>query len=210
MSFDPNGFNVTVRRVILDEHAVFEARVLELPDVRGFGESATDAYEKAIEAIDALHDAAEADHEDFPAPIEPEMEFSGRVTLRMPKSLHRTVALRAQEEEISINSYIVNSLAISLSEMAQVVTGPPATVIGHGVANFAQMFMPGLENFSQDVAGYYGGGNFNRYAGGSFCAGQIGAIVKIFDVKASDEAPSSVPLLPGPATRRQSRARRTA
>ena len=129
MSFDPNAFNVTVRRVIIDERAVFEARVLELPDVRGYGDSASDAYEQAVEAVAALHDAAEADHEDFPAAIEPEMEFSGRVTLRMPKSRHRIVALRAQEEDISINSYIVNSLAISLSALVSTAVGSTETFI---------------------------------------------------------------------------------
>jgi predicted HicB family RNase H-like nuclease len=97
--------------------------VLELPDVSTFADTQTQAYEMAIEAIEKLHEIAEREHdEDFPNPVVPETEFSGRVTLRMPKSLHRTVALRAQEEDVSINSYIVNVLMAGVAATSQATT----------------------------------------------------------------------------------------
>lgn len=121
MSFDATAYNVTVRRISVDGEPMFEARVLELPDVSGFGASLTEAYDTAIEAIEALHSIAERDGESFPEPVEPEAEYSGRVTLRMPKSLHRAVALDAQQEGISINSYIVNAVSIRLGDAARLV-----------------------------------------------------------------------------------------
>jgi antitoxin HicB len=47
-------------------------------------------------------------------------EYSGRIVLRMPAWLHRTVAERAEEEGLSINSYILNRL-IKCTTLEEVV-----------------------------------------------------------------------------------------
>lgn len=41
-------------------------------------------------------------------------EYSGKVNLRMPKSLHRDLAHRAQQEGVSLNQMIVTALARSV------------------------------------------------------------------------------------------------
>jgi antitoxin HicB len=46
-----------------------------------------------------------------PRPLE---EFSGRFVLRLPKSLHRDVARKAEEEGVSINQWIVTAVARSI------------------------------------------------------------------------------------------------
>jgi len=42
---------------------------------------------------------------------EPAGNYSGRLVLRMPKSLHRDLAMRARREGISLNQYLVSKLA---------------------------------------------------------------------------------------------------
>ena len=44
-----------------------------------------------------------------------ERKFSGRLVVRMPKWLHRRITEFASEEELSINSYIVNRLTNNIS-----------------------------------------------------------------------------------------------
>lgn len=44
---------------------------------------------------------------------------SGVVSVRMPKSLHRSLILEAEEEGISLNQLIVTKLAVRLSESVQ-------------------------------------------------------------------------------------------
>ena len=46
----------------------------------------------------------------MPAPYEPADDFSGRLTLRLTKSLHRSLMEGADEEDVSLNQYIVNVL----------------------------------------------------------------------------------------------------
>ena len=145
MSFDANGYNITVRRIIVDDACMFEARVTELPDVRGFGESAGEAHSKAVEAVEALHEMALRDHEEFPEPEIPEDEFSGRVTLRMSKSLHRAAALRAQTEDVSLNSYIVECVAMRLENGVTIQTtgfGPAITAVGGRYVAYPAARMP--------------------------------------------------------------------
>jgi hypothetical protein len=46
----------------------------------------------------------------MPTPYVPADDFSGRVTLRLPKSLHRALTEAAEEERISLNQHLVNIL----------------------------------------------------------------------------------------------------
>ena len=46
-----------------------------------------------------------------PPPIVPMDDYSGRVTLRLPKTLHRALAMAADEEGVSLNSYLVSLLS---------------------------------------------------------------------------------------------------
>lgn len=45
-----------------------------------------------------------------PNPSETPEDYSGRVTLRVPKNLHRRLALAAEDEAISLNQYLVSLL----------------------------------------------------------------------------------------------------
>lgn len=46
----------------------------------------------------------------MPAPIIPADDFSGRVTLRLAKSLHRSLAQAADREGVSLNQHLTNIL----------------------------------------------------------------------------------------------------
>lgn len=78
-----------------------------LPGLEAYGESTEEAFsdlegakrEWFSQSLDDGLDIAE------PGLIE---ETSGRMTLRMPKSLHKSLTIRAEEEGISLNSYVVN------------------------------------------------------------------------------------------------------
>jgi len=115
---DAERYAVTTRRVIVDGEELWRATVRELPDLAEFSESRDEAIELALDAIESLRVSAAEDGRAFPQPAKDEEEYSGRVTLRLPKSLHREIALKAQEEDVSLNSYIVTSIALALSERA--------------------------------------------------------------------------------------------
>lgn len=107
----PEEYGISVRLVQEDGTNMYEARVVELPDVRVFGESVGDAYAGALDVIKTSQEIFSKKGKPFPSVEVPEDEFSGRVTLRMSKSLHRAINGKAYADGVSLNQWIIESVA---------------------------------------------------------------------------------------------------
>ena len=107
---NPYAYNITVRACEFEGEPLFEARVKELPDVREFAGSAQEAYALAIDTIETAAAMFAETGRPFPLPVRPQDQYSGRVTLRLPKSLHRALANAAEEEGVSLNQHLVTAL----------------------------------------------------------------------------------------------------
>lgn len=111
MAIDVHAYNITVRRGDFEGESLFEARVRELPDPVEYGESFDEAYGLAVDAIETTAEALAEQGRRIPQPLEPADDYSGRVTLRIAKSLHRALADTAEAEGVSLNQHLVNVLA---------------------------------------------------------------------------------------------------
>lgn len=109
--FDPHVYNITVRRGTFDGEVCYEARIKEFPDLIEYADSAEEAYELAIDALETTAEIFAEKGRPMPVPQEPTDDYSGRVTLRLPKSLHRALAEVAAQEEVSLNQHLVNILS---------------------------------------------------------------------------------------------------
>ena len=107
---NPHAYNITVRETVFECETLFEARVKELPDVCEYAESASEAYELAIDTIETAAVMFAEHGKSFPSPATPQDDFSGRVTLRLPKSLHRRLARDAENDGVSLNQHLVTTL----------------------------------------------------------------------------------------------------
>lgn len=112
---DPRKYSIKVQLVEDGADSYYEASVEELPGVAAFEPSYEEAYTAVISAISALQEAAEEDSRPFPVPIRHDDEYSGRVTLRMPRSLHKTLEARSKQESVSLNQHIVYILTAGSS-----------------------------------------------------------------------------------------------
>lgn len=111
MTIDAQAYGVTIRRDIFEGETLFEARVREFPDLVTYGDSQDEAYELMVDAIETTAEAfAEMGRAVPPVQNIPE-DFSGRVTLRLPKTLHRAMAMAAGAEGVSLNQHLVNVLS---------------------------------------------------------------------------------------------------
>lgn len=104
-------YGITVRRVIEEGEPCFEARVRELPDVVEYADTFEEAYELAIDTIETTEEALAEQGRAMPAPQPPADDYSGRITLRVPKTLHRALAHLAEDEGVSLNQHIVTVLS---------------------------------------------------------------------------------------------------
>lgn len=107
---DPRAYGIEVRRRHINGEDVFEARVRELPDLAEYADRADDAYALAVDAVATTAKVLAEHGKVMPPPIERVDEWSGRVTLRVPKSLHRALDEAAEAEGCSLNQHIVNLL----------------------------------------------------------------------------------------------------
>ena len=110
-----SAYNITVRQARFDGELLYEARVAELPDVVEYAETYADAYDLALDTIASTAKIFKKKGKKMPQAIEPVDDFSGRVTLRIPKSLHKKLSEKAEREGVSLNHLISNSLEGEIS-----------------------------------------------------------------------------------------------
>ncbi len=107
---DASKYTITVRKGYFDGEECFEARVAELPDVAEYADSFNEAYALAIDTIETTFELFEAKGKSIPQPFLPADDYSGRITLRLPKSLHRALTEAAGNEGVSLNQHLSNIL----------------------------------------------------------------------------------------------------
>lgn len=104
-------------RLILPEpDGSFRGEIIEFPGCLSTGDSAEEALAKLEEAARDWLIAAIENGQEIPAPVESSATYSGRLVLRLPKSLHRKAAWIAERERVSLNQFIVASLAEAVGE----------------------------------------------------------------------------------------------
>jgi len=92
--------------------------IVEFPDLRycvGTGDTREEAIKDAIAAKNEWINAAFENGIPIPEPSSKE-EYSGRVTLRIPKSLHRKVIEAAKKEGVSANQYLSHLISMGMGK----------------------------------------------------------------------------------------------
>lgn len=107
---DKYNVSVNIKEKQYNEKLVYVASIREYPDCIGQGDTPEKAYNEVMNNFSVLCEFAKETGKDLNL-LKTEDEFSGRILLRLPKSLHRQLAWQAENEGVSLNTCIVNSLA---------------------------------------------------------------------------------------------------
>lgn len=109
----PEEYTVNIQSVMVDGMHFYEARVSELADIHEYADTPQEAYALALDTIETAAEMYAEQGRALPLPITAREvdDFSGRVTLRMAKSLHALVTTAADAEGVSINHYMNTVLA---------------------------------------------------------------------------------------------------
>jgi antitoxin HicB len=100
-------YKIVIRK---DPYGGFFAELEELEGCMTQGETYDEAYQNVIEAMEGWLEVAIERGITIPEP-EPEPKYSGRFTLRLPKSLHKKLAQDAKKENVSLNQYAIHLLS---------------------------------------------------------------------------------------------------
>jgi len=97
------------KSVCQDEEGDWIVEVPDLPGCMADGSNVNEAFENLREAMRSWIESRMA--AGLPIPEPRSNEYSGRLLLRMPKYLHRQLAGQAEEQDTSLNQYIVSLLS---------------------------------------------------------------------------------------------------
>jgi len=103
-----------------EEEGGYTALVKDLPGCMTQGETLVEVMENIEEARELwIETVYQTGKKDIPLPST-ENEYSGRLLLRMPKSLHRRLAEGAEKEGVSLNQYVLSLLSEATGKRAVV------------------------------------------------------------------------------------------
>lgn len=103
------------RVLIPEEEGGYSAFVLEFPGCISAGDTPDEAMENLTEAMELWLGAVLEEGQSVPTPAEA-TDYSGRTNLRMPETVHRDAAVRAQIDGVSLNQWIVSAISRALGE----------------------------------------------------------------------------------------------
>jgi antitoxin HicB len=98
------------RELIKNEDGTWFARIVEFPGCVTEGETAGEALENLEDAMAAWVEVKIEDGDSIPAPLNTD-QYSGKFLMRVPKTLHRELARRADLEGVSLNQFALSALS---------------------------------------------------------------------------------------------------
>ena len=110
------------RVLIPDDEGRYAAQILEFPGCYSEGESPEDAYQNLEQAARNWVESALAQGFPIPPPFATQ-GFSGTISLRLPKSLHKRAAELAHRDGVSINQFLVAAIGhrVGMEDLAATI-----------------------------------------------------------------------------------------
>ena len=103
------------RTIFPEPDGTFRAEIQEFPGCIAIGDTAPEALTTLEEIAESWLEAALAHGQSIPEPFE-NLDFSGRLVLRLPKSMHKKAARAAERDGVSLNQFIVAALSEQVGE----------------------------------------------------------------------------------------------
>lgn len=100
------GFNL----LWSDEDQGFIVTCPDFPGLSAFGDTPEEALAEARVALDLFVESLQASGVQLPKPTQ-NVDYSGQVRLRMPRSLHHSLVQKADLEGVSLNTWLITLLA---------------------------------------------------------------------------------------------------
>ncbi len=102
-----------VKPVSLEEYGVnYVVEFIDFPGITGGGNTQEEAFQVADEALEMYFEVLKSEGRTIPSVTN--FKTSGRITLRIPKTMHLKVIEMSEKEGVSINTFIIDALSQKL------------------------------------------------------------------------------------------------
>lgn len=126
------------RVLIPAEDGTYFAQILEFPGCYAEGKTANEAIQNLESSAASWIEAAQAQGQDIPEPFA-NYGYSGKINLRIPRSIHKRAALFAQKDDISLNQFFTSAIAARVGA---------EEFFDHLTKKLAEKFMPHMVVFA--------------------------------------------------------------
>jgi antitoxin HicB len=116
------------RLLVPEDDGTYRAEIVEFPGCFAVGDTAAEAVVNLENAAESWLESTIAKGQTVPEPMD-ELDFSGKLVVRLPRSLHKRAAYAANRNGVSLNQFIVNSVAGQVG-YSQARLTPPQPVEG--------------------------------------------------------------------------------
>ncbi len=107
-------YPILVKKISEDDGGGFLAEIPDLPGCMSDGETVEEAIHNVAKAKKKWISITLKRGLSIPLPATDEETYSGKFTLRIPRSLHRELSKRAKAEGMSLNQYVLALLSYNL------------------------------------------------------------------------------------------------
>jgi len=108
-------YSILIEKLSVDDGDGYIVTIPELAGCVSEGETREEALEGIKEAYASWVDAALSTGMSIPSPRKHISEYSGKFQVRVPRSLHQSIARRAELENISQNAIVNSALCVYMS-----------------------------------------------------------------------------------------------
>lgn len=98
------------RVFVPNEDGSYSSEILEFPGCFAEGETAAEAMENLERAAESWLEACFEQGLEIPEPFG-NQDFSGKIALRLPRSLHRQASRMAERDGVSLNQFLLSAIA---------------------------------------------------------------------------------------------------
>ncbi len=103
-------FTQLIKTVKDEDGILYLGSYLEIPEARTHARDIRLLEERMKEVLELSIESRLKHDEEISLPVDEE-SYSGKFTLRLPKSLHQSLSLAAKEEGVSLNQYALYKLS---------------------------------------------------------------------------------------------------
>lgn len=103
-------YNYLVHPITDESGSYYYGKVLELDGCQSTGETFEETYNNLQEAMRGWLEVKLEYGDPIPEPVG-NKNYSGKFVVRIPKSLHKKLAIEAEQEGISLNQYAIYKLS---------------------------------------------------------------------------------------------------
>ena len=129
-------FPFVVKPVNKEEYGVkYVVEYVDFPGITGGGDTPEEAIKIATEGFNMFVDVLEEEGKSIQTFTH--INYTGRVTLRVPKTMHMRITEMAEREGVSLNTYILDAISQKLysTNISGIVDNPKTKFRNHGVKN---------------------------------------------------------------------------